>query len=183
MQRLEQGNNRPFHYPDDFTHKDFSHELLANLEYTIREMIAEGKVDPKRVYVTGLSMGGAGTLRAIAVSKDLYAACAPICPFIDDEIYYNLSHCDIPIWVSLPYLDHVFERNMYVAHGIIAAKRAGNKNAHLTIYSRKEMESYHIGNDPGTPLTAKISQNHAAWILTYNNEYGILDWLMNQKKD
>ncbi len=183
MKRLEMGNDRPFHYPDDFTHNDFGHGLLANMEAIIRNMIAEGKVDEKRVYVTGLSMGGAGTLRAIAVSKDLYAACAPICPFINDEIYYNLSHSTIPTWVSLPYLDHVFERNMYVAHAVIAAKKAGNKNMHLTIYSREEMEKYGIGNDPGTPLTARITQNHAAWILTYNNEYGILDWLMNQVKE
>jgi len=183
MERLAMGNDRPFHYPDNFTSKDFSHELLANLEYTIREMIAEGKVDPKRVYITGISMGGAGTLRAIGVSKDLYAACAPICPFIDDEIYYNLANSAIPTWVSIPYMDHVFERVMYVADGVIAAKRNGNKNMKLTIYSRDELERYHIGSDPGTPMTAKIGQNHSAWILTYNNEYGILDWLMNQVKE
>ena len=47
----------------------------------------------------------------------------------------------------------------------------------------EEMEKYGIGNDPGTPLTARITQNHAAWILTYNNEHGILDWLMNQVKE
>ena len=183
MQAMAMANERPFHYPDAFTGQNFGHELLASVEYLIRGMIAEGKVDPKRVYVTGMSMGGAGTLRAIAQAKDLFAACVPICPFIDDEIYYNLAHCDIPIWLSMPYLDHVLERPMYLAHGMIECKQNGNKNAHLTIYSPAELEAYHIGSDPGTPLTAKISQNHSAWILTYNNEYGILDWMMNQIKE
>ena len=50
-------------------------------------MIADGKVNPKRVYVTGLSMGGAGNLRALSVGSDLFGAAVPICPTMTPETY------------------------------------------------------------------------------------------------
>ena len=48
---------------------------LALVEKTIRTR----NVDPSRVYVTGLSMGGFGTWDAISRRPDLFAAAMPIC--------------------------------------------------------------------------------------------------------
>src|SRR5262249_37901732 len=45
----------------------------------LAEVEKEYKVDPKRVYLTGLSMGGGGTWSHAAAYPDRWAAIAPIC--------------------------------------------------------------------------------------------------------
>jgi predicted peptidase len=148
----------------------------------IRKMIATGKVDPEKVFVTGLSMGGCGTLRALSVANDLFAAAAPICPTMMPDTYNILSSLtDTNIWVSTAYVDHTFFRHKYIVDAIMKLKDAGNKNAHLTLYAPEEFEKYGFA-DPELPLMEKFSENHNAWVLTYNNEYGIMDWLVSQHK-
>jgi len=49
--------------------------LLALLD----EVRAQTRVDPTRIYVTGLSMGGYGTWNLLARRPDLFAAAVPIC--------------------------------------------------------------------------------------------------------
>ena len=43
-------------------------------------MRKEFKVDPKRIYLTGHSMGGAGTLFLASKYADIWAAAAPVAP-------------------------------------------------------------------------------------------------------
>jgi len=47
------------------------------------EMVKTLAVDPKRVWITGLSMGGNATWMAAALRPDLYAAAVPICGWGD----------------------------------------------------------------------------------------------------
>ncbi|HBI71611.1 MAG TPA: hypothetical protein DDY59_00280, partial [Lachnospiraceae bacterium] len=60
--------------------RGWNRDYLGKVCDIIRKMIAEGKVDPKRVYVIGMSMGGGGTINAVSVAPDLFTAAAPICP-------------------------------------------------------------------------------------------------------
>jgi dipeptidyl aminopeptidase/acylaminoacyl peptidase len=46
----------------------------------LAQMRKEFKVDPKRIYLTGHSMGGAGTLFLASKHADLWAAVAPVAP-------------------------------------------------------------------------------------------------------
>jgi hypothetical protein len=96
---------------------------------------------------------------------------------------YNIlsSLTDTKIWVSTAYVDHTFYRHKYIVDAIMKLKDAGNKNAHLTLYAPEEFEKYGFA-DPELPLMEKFSENHNAWVLTYNNEYGIMDWLVSQHK-
>jgi predicted peptidase len=48
--------------------------------------IAEFHGDPSRLYLTGLSMGGSGTLRVAAAYPGRFAALVPICPDFDGEL-------------------------------------------------------------------------------------------------
>lgn len=66
---------------------------LALIEKTIKEL----PVDPKRVYITGLSMGGYGTWDLVARRPDLFAAATPICGGADELTAAKIK--DIPIWV------------------------------------------------------------------------------------
>jgi predicted peptidase len=47
----------------------------------IKELIATKPIDPDRIYVQGLSMGGYGTWNFIADNPDFFAAAMPICGF------------------------------------------------------------------------------------------------------
>ena len=159
-------------------------KYLASVCDIIREMIADGKVNPKRVYVTGMSMGGGGTLRALSVGNDLFAAAVPICPTMTPETYGILCGLtDMKIWIATAYVDHTIYRHKYIVDGIMKIKDAGNKNARLTLYSPEDLEKYGIATDPDLPLAAKFGANHASWILVMNNEEGILDWLLAQTRD
>jgi predicted peptidase len=178
-----------FRMPRTFAESDIRGETgwhrkyLSSICDIIRSMIADGKVNPKRVYVTGLSMGGAGTLRALSVGSDLFAAAVPICPTMTPETYGILCGLvDTKLWIATAYVDHTIYRHKYIVDGILKLRDAGNNNAHLTLYSPEDLEKYGLSTDPDMPLVQKFSDNHASWILVYNNEEGIMDWLMSQTK-
>ena len=58
--------------PDDFWH-------IPSLNALLDEVIATNKVDPDRVYVTGLSLGGGATWHLVAAYPERFAAAAPVC--------------------------------------------------------------------------------------------------------
>ena len=160
----------------------WSRDYLALICDIIRRMINEGKVDGKRVYVTGMSMGGAGTIRAVSVGSDLFAAAVPVCPTMTPETFSILSSVRIPIWVASAYIDHTLYRHKYLVDAVMSMKDSGNNNAHLTLYSPEELEKYDISITPDLPYKRLFSENHASWVPTYMNEHGIMSWLMNQSK-
>ena len=158
-------------------------EYLAKICDIIRRLVQSGRVDRDRIYVTGLSMGGAGTLRALSVGAGLFAAAAPVCPTMTPETYGILcSLTDTGLWISTAYADHTLYRHKYLVDAVMKLKDEGNRNVHLTLYAPEELEKYGISVDPGISLTERLSQNHNSWILTYHNEHGILDWLISQHK-
>lgn len=157
-------------------------EYLVKICDIIRRMIREGKVDEKRVYVIGLSMGGAGTIRAMSVGSDLFAACAPVCPTMIEETYNILRTMEAPVWVSTAYVDHTIYRHKYIVDAIMELKDKGHKNAHLTIYSPEELSEYEIGVGEGISYKELFKMNHRSWVLTFHDEKGIMSWLLNQHK-
>lgn len=53
----------------------------------VKQLISTEAVDPRRVYITGLSMGGMGTFEAVFRYPDLYAAALPVCGGGDTKLY------------------------------------------------------------------------------------------------
>ncbi len=62
----------------------------------VEEVAARYKVDPKRVYLTGLSMGGAGSWGLAAKMPERFAAVVPVCGFGDPKTAESLK--GLPIW-------------------------------------------------------------------------------------
>src|SRR5205823_10059822 len=60
------------------------------------EVMKEYKTDAKRVYLTGLSMGGMGTWSIATAMPDKFAAIVPICGRGDPKQAEKLK--DLPIW-------------------------------------------------------------------------------------
>lgn len=62
------------------------------------EYVAQShNIDRSRVYVTGLSMGGGGTYRAVEQAPGLYAAAAPLSAVSQTSAANELA--DIPVWL------------------------------------------------------------------------------------
>ena len=59
--------------------KGWSGEVLDTVLDLIDQLIADLAVDEDRVYVTGLSMGGAGTWSALSARPEFFAAALPVC--------------------------------------------------------------------------------------------------------
>jgi predicted peptidase len=62
----------------------------------IDKLVAELPIDPARIYVTGHSMGGAGTWHMIAQRPDFFAAAVPVCGLPDFATAAAVK--DVPIW-------------------------------------------------------------------------------------
>ena len=95
--------------------------LPAALE-AVDLLIKEHPIDASRIYVTGQSMGGAGTFGALFLRPDFFAAAIPVAGGWDPGDADRMKH--IPIWVFHGDQDNVvppdYSRNM-----VAAIKKAG----------------------------------------------------------
>lgn len=164
--------------------RGWNRDYLGKVCDIIRGMIAEGKVDAGRVYVIGLSMGGGGTINAVSVAPDLFAAAAPICPSMNGESYAQLLHWPrVPVWISTAYMDHQHSRHAYILNACNKLWAEGRTDVKYTMYLPEELEEYGIGSTAGINDKELDAENHNSWILTLHNEKGILDWMISHVKE
>lgn len=76
----------------------------------VDHLVESEAIDPSRLYVTGLSMGGFGTFSVVAARPDFWAAAAPVCggwQVKDAKLFVNtpmwLFHGDEDLAVSVQY--------------------------------------------------------------------------------
>ncbi len=164
--------------------RGWNRDYLGKVCDIIRRMIADGKVDGKRVYVIGMSMGGGGTINAVSVAPDLFAAAAPICPSMNGESYAQLLHWPkVPVWISTAYMDHQHGRHAYLLNACNKLWDEGRRDVKYTMYLPEELEAYGIGTTEGISDKELDAENHNSWILTLHNEKGILDWMISHVKE
>ncbi len=81
-----------------------------------RQIIKSESVDKKRVYITGLSMGGMGTFEAVYRFPKLFAAAAPICGGAN-ALAYTKKTAKTPFWIFHGAIDAIvpvqLSRDMY----------------------------------------------------------------------
>ena len=78
---------------DPLKRRGLATEVMEALEH----VTAAHAVDPDRIYITGLSMGGGGTWALITRSPERFAAAAPICGFADPDDATRIAN--LPIWI------------------------------------------------------------------------------------
>lgn len=61
-------------------------------------LVKELPVDTRRIYVTGLSMGGFGTWDAIQRRPEFFAAAVPVCGGGDERLAEKIAH--VPVWAA-----------------------------------------------------------------------------------
>ncbi len=159
-------------------------EYMRRLGCEIRSLIEREMADPGRIYVTGAGRGGGGCFIALAENPDLFAAAVPVSPRITPEVTDACGKVwDRPIWITAPYVDEVPVRNKYLVEAFLQMKEKGGRDLHLTLYGPEELARYGIGTREGETLEEKLKENHRAWILTYHNEGGVLDWMLSRKRE
>ena len=115
------------------------------------------KVDPDRVYVTGLSMGGFGTWAFCAKEPERFAAAVPICG--GGDVTNAARLVKLPIWVFHGAKDTVVTPD-YSQKMVDAIRAAGGTRVELTVYPEAK---------------------HDSWTETYAND-DVAKWLLSQKR-
>jgi poly(3-hydroxybutyrate) depolymerase len=99
---------------------------LAALEGLRKEF----NLDPKRLYLTGLSMGGYGTWDVLARHPTLFAAAVPVCGGADESTAPAIK--DLPIWCFHGGADKTVPPER--SRNMIAALKAAGGNPKYTEY-------------------------------------------------
>jgi len=120
------------------------------------EIIAKYLIDKKRIYLTGLSMGGFGTWESIVAKPDLFAAAAPICGGGDPSKLEAVK--SMPIWVFHGAKDQVVPL-LRSEEMVNKLKEVGSK-VKFTIYPEA---------------------THDSWTETYSNPK-LYEWLLSHQK-
>jgi predicted peptidase len=113
-------------------------------------------VDPDRIYITGLSMGGYGTWDALQRKPDYFAAAIPICGGGDVNGAEKMK--DVPIWAFHGDADGAVKVSR--SRDMIEALKAAGGKPKYTEY-------------PGG--------GHDSWTATYKNPE-VMAWLFEQKR-
>lgn len=132
-------------------------EVLYRL---VQKTIKENNIDEKRIYLTGLSMGGWGAWNLAFAHPDMFAALVPIAGFVDRvPMIENCKIKDIPIRIFHGLMDDVVD----VAYSTIIYKKLKpcSRDIQLTIFD---------------------DANHDSWTRVYDDP-AIYEWMMQQKKD
>ena len=130
---------------------------IPDLKITLEAIMSRYPIDPDRVYLTGLSMGGHATWSFAIAYPQLFAAIAPVCGGGDArEANRKLKH--LPAWVFHGQLDTIVP----IENGLqmIGALRNTGDEVRYTIYP-----------DAG----------HDIWFPTYNNPE-LYQWLLEHRR-
>lgn len=102
------------------------------------EIIATHAVDPRRVYLTGLSMGGYGTWALAAAHPERFAAIAPVCGGGDPRWAAALK--GVPAWVFHGAKDPVVP--LAESEKMVTALGEVGGDVRFTVYPEAEHDSW-----------------------------------------
>lgn len=130
--------------------------LLEEVLALVAESIKQHPIDPKRFYVTGLSMGGYATWDLLGRVPGRIAAAVPICGGGDPALAVKFK--DIPIWAFHGEADSVVP--VKTTREMIAALEKAGGQPKATYYPEV---------------------NHDSWSRTYDNPE-LIRWMFGQRQ-
>ena len=149
---------------EDFPFILISPQCPDNIKWQTQHLIQilnrvqeEMKVDTKRLYMTGLSMGGYGTWSMTAAIPERIAASIPVCGGGNVQLAEKMI--DVPIWAFHGDADNVV--TIRRSQEMVDAVNAASGNAKLTTYE---------------------GVGHNSWSETYANAE-IYDWFLSHTTD
>jgi len=129
---------------------------LAAVRALVDQLIETKPIDPDRVYVCGLSMGGYATWELVLREPDFWAAAAPICGAGDPARADRLV--GLPLWVF-----------------------HGDADGSIPVERSREMVDA-IRDAGGAPVyTEYPGVGHDSWTPTFQSHH-VWDWLFSQRR-
>ena len=118
------------------------------------------RVDPKRIYITGLSLGGFGTFTTLGAYPDVFAAALPICAGASAlSKACAIANQNVPVWGFHGDADNI-------AHYSVTTKMISAINACTP------------KPNPLAKATLFAGMNHGIWDKVYN-QTNALDWMLS----
>jgi predicted peptidase len=130
---------------------------IEDLDVLLTQLLKKLRVDPDRVYLTGLSLGGFATWEWACTYPRRFAAIAPVCGGGDTMMAEGIRH--VPVWAFHGQDDPVVPVNRTME--MVEALTNSGGNAKYTIY-------------PGV--------GHDSWIKAYN-EVGLYEWMLSHTRE
>ncbi|MFT3795905.1 prolyl oligopeptidase family serine peptidase [Flavobacterium sp.] len=138
---------------NDYWNAEALYQLILKIQ-------KENDIDPNRIYLTGLSMGGWGAWNLAIAHPDMFAALVPICGFVDRvPMIENCKLAAIPTHIFHGLLDDVVSVD-YATAIYKKIKACPNAKIELTIFD---------------------DANHDAWTRVYDHPE-IYQWMLGQTK-
>lgn len=119
----------------------------------IEQIKAEFNINEKKIYLTGLSMGGYGTWFTAMAKPEMFAAIAPVC---GGGMAWNAAVLNMPIWTFHGAVDHV-----------VSPQQTDEMVEKLEL----------LGKDVN--YTRLDNVGHNVWEYTYNKE--LMLWLLDKE--
>jgi predicted peptidase len=153
-------------------------ETLSLVTTMIDRAVAEHNVDPRRVYVTGLSMGGGGAWNMLNHYGERFAAGVPICGISPTTGYLPAKLFDEPIWAFHARDDSVV--NVATSRNVINGILAANGDPPPTYLELTNYVDFQFSS-PSLDLryTEFYGGEHGIWSRVYNTP-AMYDWLFSQ---
>ena len=130
--------------------------VTEDLQVMLEQLLTKYRIDPHRIYLTGLSMGGFGTWAWASKKPDQFAAIAPVCGGGDIQFAGNLKNT--PVWAFHGEADPVVPVKRTIE--MVEAVNSAGGSAKMTIY-------------PGV--------GHNSWENAYNDPE-LYKWLLQHTK-
>ncbi|MDR0424342.1 MAG: prolyl oligopeptidase family serine peptidase, partial [Clostridiales Family XIII bacterium] len=178
--------------------RSFSGYSRAGVIAFVKDLIAQGKVDVSRIYVSGASAGGSETHSFLTEYPNVFAAAIPICPAgganVTVDALNTIKH--VPIW----YIHAEDDRSVQPVNSLTPYNRLlelGAADARRTAFPHvigTEVPNQDYVDADGAQYQ-HYPDGHWSWVMVLNNEYvadggtagseegaSIMGWLFSQKK-
>lgn len=134
----------------------WNQDLAPQLANLLDRVQADHPIDPARVSLTGLSMGGHGAWALALHQPSRFSAVVPICGWSDPRRAAEIAH--IPQWVFHGAQDEVVP--LRESEAMVRALRAAGADVRFTVYPEA---------------------GHDAWTPAYQDQ-ALLPWLLAQRR-
>lgn len=157
------------------------------------------RVDSKKIYFTGLSMGGGGVWDFARAYPEEVAAIVPICgassianatqaaPLLSIPVWAFHARGDgtVPLSNSYSFLDFIYQGQTNKTERISSLYNSSVTTVKTAAIENKAIWMIYEGTNPGTSrdkmLTIYPHNSHDAWTATYNNQ-SVWNWLWSKSK-